>query len=213
MAEKMFVRLKPYDPKSGHLLRRFCLEGKIFDVEKGWYSVPRGLALKLKQVQQTTPAKAEVRGNEPLAFDVVETAEQAKQIERAEKQEARRKNAVFRASDLSGEGGDEMSADDIDAKLAAFRQEIMGEVEAKQAEIDEQAEENARERAALKALRLELEAKAKAVEESAAKAAQAPADAPSKGKGADPKPTKEAAAEAGEEGKDGDDEEDVDPLS
>jgi hypothetical protein len=87
MATHLYIRLKPYNPKRGHVLRRYTYRGVRF-YEGRWYNVPEALARELADVHQR-------HGNEdsPLAFDVA-TQTQAREIEDAERkklEEERRK--------------------------------------------------------------------------------------------------------------------------
>ncbi|MEO1335611.1 MAG: hypothetical protein AAFV29_08195, partial [Myxococcota bacterium] len=72
------MRLKPYDPRRGHLLRRFTYRGIKFQGARGWFRVPKDVADYLSRVHQ-------VAGNPdtPLAFDVY-TDEEARAVEAKE---------------------------------------------------------------------------------------------------------------------------------
>ena len=48
------VRLKPYNPKAGCVLRTYMVQNIKFNNESGWYDVPDALAEYL----QTVPPKA-----------------------------------------------------------------------------------------------------------------------------------------------------------
>ena len=76
------VRLKPYDPKKGHVLRRYTAFSIRFDEARGWYRVEDEVAEYLATVHQ-------IPGDEdsPLAFDVHSAAE-AQAIDEAEKKKA-----------------------------------------------------------------------------------------------------------------------------
>lgn len=80
--ETLFVRLKPYDPRRGHVLRRYTYRGIKFQEERGWFRVPKDVADYLRAVHQ-------VPGDEhsPLAFDVCTEAE-AKGVDAKEKESA-----------------------------------------------------------------------------------------------------------------------------
>lgn len=85
------VRLKPYDPKRGHLLQRFMFAGHRFLESRGWYEVPAALAAQLEVLKQP-PGRNRHPDDVPLAFDVVDKAE-AKQIDKRESREKDRQTA------------------------------------------------------------------------------------------------------------------------
>jgi hypothetical protein len=93
--ETMLVRLKPYNPKRGHNLRRYGYKGIIFDVERGWYKVDAELAEELKGVYQDI-TEVDEYGNyiSPLAFDVCTEEEAAKIDEREADVATTRKTAA-----------------------------------------------------------------------------------------------------------------------
>ena len=80
--ETLFVRLKPYDPRRGNVLRRYTYRGIKFHEERGWFRVPKDVADYLRAVHQ-------VPGDEhsPLAFDCCTEAE-AKSLDAKEKESA-----------------------------------------------------------------------------------------------------------------------------
>ena len=87
--ETMLVRLKPYDPRRGHVLRRFTYAGVKIHEERGWHRVSKQVADYLRGVRQ-------VNGDEysPLAFDVC-TDEEAKALDTREEVESKvRKSAT-----------------------------------------------------------------------------------------------------------------------
>jgi hypothetical protein len=81
----MLARIKPYNPKRGHLVRRYMVKGIRFDVNRGWYKVDEALADYLKTVTQN-PNDPDT----PPVFDVL-TEAAARELEEAE--EAARKPA------------------------------------------------------------------------------------------------------------------------
>ena len=104
------VRLKPHDPKKGHVIRRYTAFSIRFEEARGWYKVADEVATYLGTVHQ-------VPGDEdsPLAFDVC-TEEEAQRIEAAEKKKAdeRARAAepnVAQPYDVSVRGGDLTTAD------------------------------------------------------------------------------------------------------
>lgn len=81
MSDVLLVRLRAYDPRRGHVLRRFAYRGVKFHEERGWYRVPREVAEYLRGVRQ-------VPGDEhtPPAFDVM-VEEEAREVEARESAE------------------------------------------------------------------------------------------------------------------------------
>lgn len=75
------VRLKPYDPKRGHVLRRYTAFGVRFEESRGWYRVSDEVAEYLGKVRQQPGLDYT-----PLAFDVC-TEEEAVALETREKRE------------------------------------------------------------------------------------------------------------------------------
>lgn len=97
--ETMLVRLKPYDPRRGFVLRSFTYQGAKFYEERGWYVVDKAVAEYLRKVPQrdTDP-------HSPLAFDVA-TEEEAKALDAREEHEAKtRKNAAEAPRVATGRG-------------------------------------------------------------------------------------------------------------
>ena len=87
--ETMLVRLKPFDPRRGHVLRRFTYRGIKIHQERGWYRVDKDTAAYLRTVRQVHSDE-----HSPLAFDVCTEAE-AKAMDAKEKEEgAVRKSAT-----------------------------------------------------------------------------------------------------------------------
>jgi len=79
----MLVRLKPYDPRRGHVLRRYTYSGVKIHEERGWHRVSKSVADYLKTVRQ-------VAGDDysPLAFDVC-TDDEAKALDAREEVETK----------------------------------------------------------------------------------------------------------------------------
>ena len=80
--ETLLVRLKPYDPRRGHRLRRFTYRGIKFQEERGWYRVDKPVADYLRKVRQVASDE-----HAPLAFDVC-TADEARALDAREKDAA-----------------------------------------------------------------------------------------------------------------------------
>jgi hypothetical protein len=76
--ETLLVRLKPYDPRRGHVLRRYTYAGIKFHEERGWSRVEKPVGDYLRTVHQL-PSDS----YSPLAFDVC-NEEEAKAIDAAE---------------------------------------------------------------------------------------------------------------------------------
>lgn len=75
------VRLKPHEPKKGHVLQRYTAFGMKFQSEQGWYGdIPDFVVEYLRGVHQ-------IPGNPstPLAFDICASLEEAKALMLAEK--------------------------------------------------------------------------------------------------------------------------------
>ena len=68
--ETMLVRMKPYDPRRGFVLRRFTFGGIRFQEERGWYLVEKPVADYLRTVREVA-----VDPHSPAAFDVCTEAE------------------------------------------------------------------------------------------------------------------------------------------
>ena len=86
--ETMLVRLQPYDPHRGFVLRRYVYQGIKFHAERGWYRVEKSVADYLRTVREVATDP-----NSPLAFDVG-TDEEAKAIETREENAAKQRRAA-----------------------------------------------------------------------------------------------------------------------
>lgn len=84
MAETMLVRIKPLAPKNRCVLQRYTAFSIRFDVERGWYRVPKHIADYLATVKQIDGDPTS-----PDAFDVCTEAE-ARAIEERDKRAKRR---------------------------------------------------------------------------------------------------------------------------
>ena len=73
----MYIRLKPFNPRRGHMLRRFCFKGKVFHVGR-WYKVSESFAQQVSEIHQKANDE-----DSPYAFDVA-TEQQARAIEAKE---------------------------------------------------------------------------------------------------------------------------------
>lgn len=110
--ETLLVRLKPYDPRRGHVLRRFTYAGIKIHEERGWYRVSKEVAEYIRGVHQI-PGEAYT----PLAFDVC-TDDEAKALDVREDADARvRRSATdeVRLSPARPETGALTTADVADA--------------------------------------------------------------------------------------------------
>ena len=107
------VRLKTYDPRRGHVLRRYTYRGIKLQEERGWYRVSSAVADYLKEVRQQPTDE-----HSPPAFDVCTDAE-AKALEAKEMEDsAVRKGATDRIAVSSARGAvtTEDIPDDKDSK-------------------------------------------------------------------------------------------------
>ena len=86
--QTLLVRLKPYDPRRGHVLRRYTYRGIKFHEERGWYRVDKAVADYLREVRQV-PADEYA----PLAFDVCTDAE-AKSLDAKDKEASATRKAA-----------------------------------------------------------------------------------------------------------------------
>ena len=86
--ETMLVRLKSFDPRRGHIVRRFTYAGIKFHEDRGWYRVEKNVADYLRTARQ-------VAGDDvtPLAFDVC-SEEKAKALDVREESEAKVRKAA-----------------------------------------------------------------------------------------------------------------------
>ena len=73
--DSLLVRLRPHDPRRGHVLRCFAFRGVRFYAHLGWYRVPPEVAEHLRSAHQHAEDLLS-----PLAFDVC-TAEEAERID------------------------------------------------------------------------------------------------------------------------------------
>ena len=85
--QTLLVRLKPYDPRRGHVVRRFTYRGIKFHEERGWYRVASEVAEYLRAVRQVQSDE-----HAPLAFDVC-TEEEARALDDEEAKEITRSKA------------------------------------------------------------------------------------------------------------------------
>lgn len=112
MAETRFVRLKPYDKRRGFLMRRYSVNRKRFTAGR-WYEVPLGLAMHLENIT----AKPE-DPTTPLAFDVVDTKQDAQRLmkrERMARERATAENPELMTLTTRDLRGDEIREVDISA--------------------------------------------------------------------------------------------------
>jgi hypothetical protein len=86
--ETLLVRLKQYDPRRGHVLRRYTYRGIKVHEERGWYRVNEDVAEHLRSVRQIPSDE-----HSPLAFDVCTEAE-AKVLDANEKEAAATRTAA-----------------------------------------------------------------------------------------------------------------------
>jgi hypothetical protein len=104
------IRLRPFDAKKGHIIRRYTVAGTTFEERKGWYRVSDHMAAYLATVHQIADDE-----DSPMAFDVC-TQEDAKRIDAAEKKKAEERARaaepnVAMPRDVTALGGDLTTAD------------------------------------------------------------------------------------------------------
>ena len=111
----MLCRLKKFDPRRGHVLRRFTYRGIKFQEERGWYRVEKSVADYLSKVHQVASDK-----HSPLAFDVC-TEKEATALDAKEKEEGEVRKTASDAIKLSvpRESGAMTTADLPDATKEA----------------------------------------------------------------------------------------------
>lgn len=95
MSNKLYVRLKPHNPRRGHVLRRYSFRGLRFN-EGRWFKVPSALAQELAVVHQKHGDP-----DSPLAFDVA-TEKQANAIEEAERRKLEEEQRRVRSAEVVG---------------------------------------------------------------------------------------------------------------
>ena len=106
--DTQLVRLKPHDPRRGHVLRRYTYAGIKLHEERGWYRVSKDVAAYLKGVHQV-PGDTYT----PLAFDVC-SDDEAKAIDAREENESKVRRSAsdeVKLSPARGEGGALTTAD------------------------------------------------------------------------------------------------------
>ncbi len=86
--ETLLVRLKAFDPRRGHVLRRYTYAGIKFHEERGWYRVARDVGDYLRTVHESAEAEYS-----PLAFDVC-TEEEARALDTREETESKVRRAA-----------------------------------------------------------------------------------------------------------------------
>lgn len=107
MADKMLVRLKPYEPKRRHVIQSYthAPSGLQFLAARGWYRVDASLAAYLKTVPQI-----ENDPDSPMAFDVV-TEDQGKQLDEREARSKEQRASASNPTDLDHTPHDLTTAD------------------------------------------------------------------------------------------------------
>jgi hypothetical protein len=64
------VRVKPYAPKKGHLVRRIVYRSRLFRADRGWYEVDDAFAKELATLKQ--PDSSQYHGVNQPVFDVTD---------------------------------------------------------------------------------------------------------------------------------------------
>ncbi len=104
------VRLKPHDPKKGHVIRRYTAFSIRFEEARGWYKGADEVATYLATVRQRPGDE-----DSPLAFDVC-SEDEAQRIETTEKKKAEERARAAEPNvaapyDVSARSGDLTTAD------------------------------------------------------------------------------------------------------
>ncbi len=105
--ETMLVRLKPFNKKKGHVLRRYTYRGIRFDVNRGWSRVERPVAQYLRDVRQVSGDQ-----DSPPAFDVC-TESEARALDEKEAEAARVSTPAEKATRVSVARSDAPGAADL----------------------------------------------------------------------------------------------------
>jgi hypothetical protein len=83
--ETLLVRLKAFDPRQRHTLRRYTYRGIVFAEDRGWCRVEADVAAYLRGVRQVPDDP-----HAPAAFDVC-TDEEARRLDAADEAGSRRR--------------------------------------------------------------------------------------------------------------------------
>jgi len=113
--QTLMVRLKPYDPRRGCVLRRFTYRGIKFHEERGWYRVDKAIAEYLRGVRQV-PGDS----NAPLAFDVCTEAE-AKALDAEQDAAATTRKRATDAPVATAESPPAVTTDQLEPHAGASR--------------------------------------------------------------------------------------------
>ena len=114
--QTLLVRLKPYDPRRGCVLRRYTYRGIKFHDERGWYRVDKEVADYLRGVRQV-PGDAHA----PLAFDVC-TDDEAKALDAEQDVAATtRKKAIDAPVATAEPAAGAVTTDDLDQQAGGSR--------------------------------------------------------------------------------------------
>jgi hypothetical protein len=105
--ETLLVRLKAFDPRRGHVLRRYTYAGIKFHEERGWYRVARDVGDYLRTVHESAEAEYS-----PLAFDVC-TEEEARALDWREETETKVRRAAVDDIKLSAARPDAVVSVDV----------------------------------------------------------------------------------------------------
>ena len=105
--ETLLVRLKTFDPRRGHVLRRFTYAGIKFHEERGWYRVGKDVGEYLRTVRQSPEADYS-----PVAFDVC-TEEDARAMDAREETETKTRRAAVDDIKVSEARNDAVTTPDL----------------------------------------------------------------------------------------------------
>lgn len=95
-SDTLLVRIRAYNDRQGHVLRRYTYKGYKFQGERGWYRVPREVGEYLRTVRHVASDSYS-----PFAFDVCTNAEAA-ELDAREQAELTTRKGPANAIDVTG---------------------------------------------------------------------------------------------------------------
>jgi hypothetical protein len=104
------VRIKPYNPRKGYVLKTYVFQGMLFSVDKGWYQPPQSVIDKLRYVHSKPDDL-----DSPLAFDICtpEEAEALMEEERRAELEKAEPDSPVRITRVTRSGSERVRRDDV----------------------------------------------------------------------------------------------------
>jgi hypothetical protein len=91
----LLVRIKPYNPRAGCVVRSYTYKGTRFREEAGWYRVPLKLASELRELLQDE--------NDPLSQEVFDVLSEEAALQIEEREQQRRERATAARPNLAPE--------------------------------------------------------------------------------------------------------------